>query len=258
MGLNPMVLATSDIVADLQAQLLPVLQAQHLQFDSVYFYGAGCAGSEAQEKMQRALRLALHSVSGQVEVASDIWAAIYAACGHKDGFCSILGTGSNSCFYDAQAQQIRQQIPAMGYLLGDEGSGVDMGRRFLQAYFYGQLPEEVMESAREEFPVLGQADFLSELYSSPRPNQFIAQFARALPLFEAHEEIQDLVEAALESFFRNRLLAYKDVRKHPHHFVGSIAFAWRGHLERLCALHDLPLGQILPDPFPNLWHYHQR
>jgi N-acetylglucosamine kinase-like BadF-type ATPase len=255
-GLNPMLLSSTAIVAELQSQLLPTLEAEKLANFTLYFYGAGCGSGESAQKMQAALAEALPTSSDKIHVFSDIYAAIYATCGLDSGVCTILGTGSNTCIYDGESQKITAQIPALGYLLGDEGSGVALGRALLQAYFYEQLPKEMRQELTEIYPVLARADFLAQLYSAPRPNQFLAQFARCLPQFKAVPAVQDLVRHCFEQFFRLRLLPYQR-RDLAQHFIGSVAFAWQEILAEICAENQLQIGRVLASPFPQLWEFHQ-
>lgn len=255
-GLNPMTLSSAAIVATIRKQLLPTLAAEKLADFRLYFYGAGCGGGESAQKMKLALAEVLPTASDKIHVFSDIYAAIYATCGLSAGVCSILGTGSNSCIYDAKSQKIAAQIPALGYLLGDEGSGVALGRALLQAYFYEQLPKEMAEELRRIYPILLEPDFLAQLYAAARPNQFLAQFARCLPEFKSLPVVQNIVRQCLSAFFQLRLLPYKSGEL-ACHFVGSIAFAWRDILAELCHAYQLPLGRVMASPFPQLWDFHQ-
>jgi hypothetical protein len=255
-GLNPMTLSSAAIVATIREQLLPTLAAEELADFTLYFYGAGCGGGESAQKMQSALAEVLPTAGEKIHVFSDIYAAIYATCGLESGVCSILGTGSNSCVYDGRSQKVSTQIPALGYLLGDEGSGVAIGRALLQAYFYAQLPNEMEEKLRRIYPVLARPDFLAQLYAAARPNQFLAQFARCLPEFKSLPVVQNIVRQCFESFFQLRLLPYKSSGL-ACHFVGSIAFAWQDILAELCHANQLPLGQVIASPFPQLWDFHQ-
>ena len=255
-GLNPMTLSSAAIVATIQTQLLTKLEAEKLANFTLYFYGAGCGSGESAQKMQSALAEVLPTASDKIHVFSDIYAAIYATCGLDSGVCSILGTGSNTCIYDGRSQKVTAQIPALGYLLGDEGSGVALGRALLQAYFYGQLPKEMAEELRRIYPVLARPDFLAQLYAAARPNQFLAQFARCLPEFKSLPVVQNIVRQCFDSFFRLRLLPYQSGEL-ACHFVGSIAFAWKDILAELCHAYQLPLGRVIASPFPQLWDFHQ-
>lgn len=256
-GLNPMVMSKNDMIAELQNTLIPSLKSQNMHFDVLYFYGAGCASGEAQQKMQDTLELVLADFVSKIYVFSDIWAAIRATCGTSSGFCAILGTGSNSCLYDADTDSISAQIPAMGYLLGDEGGGYTLGRELLQAFFYRQMPQNLADAFAHDFPQINQPNFLAQIYGSPRPNQAIAQFAQFLAAHAQNDFVQQLVRRNFDQFFQNRLLAYPQIQQLPLHFIGSIAAVWSHQLQQTAQQYQINIGNIIASPFPNLWFHHQ-
>jgi glucosamine kinase len=256
-GLNPMILSQDDMLTSLQKELIPKLESQNAYFDELYFYGAGCAGDEALQKMEQTLARALQKFVQKIYVFSDIWAAIRATCGASSGFCAILGTGSNSCLYDADTDSISAQIPALGYLLGDEGGGYTLGRAVLQAFFYRQMPDNLARQFVQAFPQVSQSDFLAQIYASLRPNQAIAQFARFLADHAQDEFAQSLVRHNFDQFFQHRLLAYPQIHQLPLHFVGSIAAVWAQELRQVAHKYKINIGNIIASPFPNLWSYHQ-
>ena len=68
-------------------------------------------------------------------------AAARAVCGHEKGIACILGTGSNSCYYDGRT--IKKNSPGIGYVLGDEGSGAYLGKKVVQYYLYNTFDEDL-------------------------------------------------------------------------------------------------------------------
>ena len=113
-GISPYFLDTNQIRDLLQKELLPKLRQTSI--DEVYYYGTGCANPANAKSVARALRSVLPDAS--IEVNHDLLAAARALCGREQGIACILGTGSNSCFYNGK--KIVRNSPGLGYVLGDE------------------------------------------------------------------------------------------------------------------------------------------
>jgi N-acetylglucosamine kinase-like BadF-type ATPase len=101
-GLNPYFQSYEEIweeIGNVSFHGLNVISADELSIDRVYFYGAGCVFDKA-EIMREALSSRI--LAREIRVCSDLLAAAHSTCGHEAGIACILGTGSNSCFYDGQ------------------------------------------------------------------------------------------------------------------------------------------------------------
>ena len=257
LGLNPMVLSEAEIGEELLATVAPILAQNELSFDVLYFYGAGCAKGEAQIKMQKVLQRYLGNRVERIVVESDIWAAIRATCQNESGFTCILGTGSNSCFYDAKTDAITAQVMSLGYILGDEGSGFALGKALLKAYLYNTLPIELKIALEQAYPMVLDANFLFEIFAQTRPNRYVASFAHFYAQEAKHPFIQKLVTKELRIFIEDILLLYKDIKLYPIHFIGSIAYYWKDILLSLGTEYELHFDKIYNDPLKALWAYHQ-
>jgi N-acetylglucosamine kinase-like BadF-type ATPase len=136
-GISPYFLSTADIVSLLQQELIPRLRKAKIQ--EVFYYGTGCANPNNVKIVRKALQLLFPSAN--IEVTHDLMGAARALCGREKGIACILGTGSNSCYFNGK--KITRNSPGLGYVLGDEGSGAYLGRKVIQYYLYGIFDEEL-------------------------------------------------------------------------------------------------------------------
>jgi len=187
-----------------------------------------------------------------VDVQSDLMAAARALCQHEAGIGCILGTGANSCLFDGE--QIVQNTPALGYILGDEGSGSVLGRMFMNAIFknpdYADIRDAYLHDQR-----LTQADIIRKVYSEPMGNRFLASTSLYIEQHLDHPLLRQLVIDNFRAFFRANLNPYrrKDL---PVGVVGSMAFHYREQLEEAARLEGYTLGNILKSPMEGLITYH--
>lgn len=215
----------------------------------VFFYGSGCTPAHVPMMVQMLSEL----FSPQnVDVHSDLMAAARALCQHEAGIGCILGTGANSCLFDGE--QIVQNTPALGYILGDEGSGSVLGRMFMNAIFknpdYADIRDAYLHDQR-----LTQADIIRKVYSEPMGNRFLASTSLYIEQHLDHPLLRQLVIDNFRAFFRANLNPYrrKDL---PVGVVGSMAFHYREQLEEAARLEGYTLGNILKSPMEGLITYH--
>ena len=245
-GMNPSLLTDDEIRHILTTQLLP--QVEGFLIEQVDFYGAGCRG-EAAERMKNLLG----EVVGvrNIAVESDMLGAARMLCGNNSGIVCILGTGANSCLYDGQ--QISQQTPALGFILGDEGSGAVLGRRLIGDIFKGQLPEDLCKDFLLDYP-LTMDELIRRVYRTSAPNQYLASFTPFLSKNIHRTEIQELIRDEFHRFIRRNVLAYLayTTAETPLHFVGSIASVFQAQLCEVVAQYDFTLGKVVRQPIDAL------
>lgn len=219
--------------------------------EALYFYGAGCAN----EQVNAIVRKALHRYFGveAIEVQSDLMAAARALCGHEPGIACILGTGSNSCYYDGQ--QIAAQVSPLGFILGDEGSGGVLGRTFLSDLLKNQLPAPLVKAFYEVYPIT-PAEILNHIYKQPFPNRYAARFTRFMYDHRQEPAIRNLIMAQFSLFIERNLLQYPAVRELPVQFCGSIAFYFSDFLTEALISHALTPGKMVQDPMEGLVSFH--
>lgn len=248
-GTNPFFQSEEEMSREIATALLPQLEDNTL--DTVYFYGAGCAFPDKIETVHRVLARHLN-VGGSIEVSSDMLAASRALCGHQPGIACIMGTGSNSCFYDGK--EIANNVSPLGFILGDEGSGAVLGKLLIGDLLKNQLPAALKEKFLAQFG-LTAADIIHRVYRQPFPNRFLANLSPFL-VQNLHEPgIRALVLGSFRSFLNRNVMQY-DYAHHPVHFIGSVAFYYQEILREAAKERDIQIGTILKSPMEGLIHYH--
>lgn len=248
-GISPYFLNTAQITALISKELKP--QLKNTIPDEIYYYGTGCANPVNA----RSVKKALQNVFGKVktDVNHDLMAAARALCGRKKGIACILGTGSNSCYYDGK--RIVKNSPGLGYVLGDEGSGAYLGKKVLQYYLYGTFDDEL----RGRFDLTyttNTSEILENVYKKPLPNRYLAGFAKFLAENRGHYMIENIIEDGLNDFFFNHLCKYRETWTLPVNFVGSVAFGFKDVLQQLCGSYEFELGKVIKAPMEGLTDYH--
>lgn len=251
-GLNPAVMSAEEVEEKIAKALNHCLQSLSISaadVDNVFFYGAGCIAGRAgvvSESISSIL------VDAKIYVADDLLGAARALCGHKAGIACILGTGSNSCLYDGK--NIVAHTPALGYVLGDEGSGAVLGRKFLNAVLKQTLPENIRKRFLQESG-LDMAEVINRVYRSPAPNRFLASMSKYIHGYLDEKEVRDIVIDNFEDFIRNNILAYGD-KFRTINVVGSIAYHYKEQLTEAASRNVFQIGKIIKSPIEGLIEYH--
>ncbi|MDR0895523.1 MAG: ATPase [Prevotellaceae bacterium] len=250
-GTNPYMQTPDEIGDEIAVHLLPVLGMT--SFDAVYFYGAGCVYPDKIALMHHLLSARLPVRPDRIEIGSDMLAAARALCGHEPGIACILGTGSNSCFYNGV--HIVENISPLGYILGDEGSGAYLGKRLIGDLLKNQASHGLRETFLARYH-LQPSDIIDRVYRQPLANRFLAGFA---PFLAEHIEdpyIHGMILSSFEQFLLRNPMQY-DYRKYRIHFVGSIAFHFQQILHAAAHVVGAQLGQVLKSPMDGLVRFHQ-
>lgn len=248
-GINPFHQERTAIAGILSRELLPQLDADAVS--SVCFYGSGVR-PELESVMTSLLQEAFPQAK-QVSAHSDLLGAARALCGHNCGIASILGTGANSCLYDGKA--IVQNTPALGYILGDEGSGGVLGKHFLHELYKGVLSKDIRSEFEREYG-LTMADVIQRVYREPMANRFLASLAPFIHRHLSDDAVKQIVINNFRDFFRYNIRPYGHPEM-PVSFVGSIAWHFRAQLAEAAKLEGFAVGTILRSPIEGLIEYHQ-
>ncbi|MDR0693847.1 MAG: ATPase [Prevotellaceae bacterium] len=248
-GANPFFRTQDEISEELGIALLPGIGSYPI--DAVYFYGAGCAFPEKNEIVAKAIRTHLNVPT--IEVGSDLLAAARGLCGRNAGIACILGTGSNSCYYDGS--DIRENISPLGYVLGDEGSGAVLGRLLVGACLKNQLTRGLKEKFLSQFDLTPQL-ILERVYKQPLANRFLASLSPFLLQHIDDASVYELVSGAFTLFFKRNVMQY-DYRRHKVHLTGSVAWYYREVLQKVAAGLDITLGIITQSPMQGLMDYYK-
>ena len=249
-GTNPFFQTEDEISKEVETALLPQLTVGN-EPDAVYFYGAGCAFPDKIETVKRALARHLH-VKGEIEVSTDMLAAARGLCGHKAGIACIMGTGSNSCYYDGE--KIVSNVSPLGFILGDEGSGAVLGKLLVGDVLKNQLTPELKEKFLTQFN-LTPADIIDRVYRKPFPNRFLASLSPFLAQNISEPCVHRLVLNSFLSFLRRNVMQY-DYQDTPVHFIGSVAYHYRPVLEEAANECGITLGNIWQSPMEGLITFH--
>jgi glucosamine kinase len=249
-GISPYFMNSEQIIKMLNKELKPYLKKERIS--EIYYYGTGCSNSANVKSIRSSLK-AVFPLAKKINVDHDLMGATRAVCGHSKGISCILGTGSNSCYYNGK--RIVKNSPGLGYVLGDEGSGAYMGRKVLQHFLYNTFDDELMAKFNLKFKT-SQIEILERVYRQPLPNRYMASFAVFLSENRGHYMIENIIEDSLNDFFFNHLYKYKESWNYPINFVGGISFAFKDVLKSMCTTYGLQLGRIMKHPMEGLIEYH--
>lgn len=248
-GFNPNYVSGEKISEIIQQELV-----EKLAFEvtgDVFYYGTGCWDKGRNATVQKAIAAQLPKAN--VIVHHDMLGAARATCGDKPGIVCILGTGSNSVLYDGKNEV--DNVTNLGFLLGDEGSGAILGKMFLQAYFYREMPAELHPIIEQVCPN-GRKDILDKVYSGGIPAAYLASFTKLFTEHQAHPFVWALVKKSFLEFLTRHVCKYKNHESLPVSFVGSVGFHYQEILKEALQELGLHAGVFIKKPIGNLVKYH--
>lgn len=253
-GINPSTQEREVILKIIRKELFPALQEQASSLSSskpekIFFYGAGC--TDARKSFMAEI---LQECFGTeiIEVHSDMLGAARSLFQRNTGIACILGTGANSCLYDGE--KIVAQTPALGYILGDEGSGAYLGKMLVRALFKGKMPVHILQAFQAEYG-LDMATVIERTYRAPMANRFLASLTPFLNRHKEEKEIQELLCTAFDNFIDYNLEAYR-LQSTQVSFVGSIAFYFQEELKKSLRQKGFQMETVIQDPMDGLLKYH--
>src|SRR5574344_520738 len=246
-GINPFYQTPEEIAGEIATLTLNV---EPSSVKAIYFYGAGCVADKI-EMVKHAIAQSFRQ--SQIYVESDLVAAAQGLLQHKAGIACILGTGSNSCFYDGK--DIVSNVLPLGFILGDEGSGAVLGKKFIADCLKNQLPEELKNKFLTTFGLTAN-DIINHVYRKPFPNRYLAQFTPFLADNMAEPAIYNLIFDSFTDFFVRNVMQYPNFDEYPVSFVGSIAYYFKDILEVVAFELGITLGEIKQSPLEGLVAFH--
>ena len=249
-GTNPFFQSEEEISNEIATALLPELKTN--EFEAVYFYGAGCGFPDKIAVVHRALTKHLN-VAGDVEVATDMLAAARGLCGREAGIACIMGTGSNSCYYDGES--IVANVSPLGFILGDEGSGACLGKLMVGDLLKNQMTPELKEKFLAQFN-LTPADIIDRVYRKPFPNRFLASLSPFLAQNISEPCIHELVLNSFKAFFKRNIMQYENYQNLKVNLIGSVAYYYKEVLAEAAEAMGIQLGTIIQSPMEGLIKYH--
>lgn len=248
-GINPFHQSKEHIGKILSEELLPQFSMDK-SITRIHFYGAGCTPEKSVIVKEELARL---FPDATIDVQSDLLGAARSLCGRKEGIACILGTGSNSCFYDGE--KITANISPLGYILGDEGSGASLGKKLVGDCLKGILPDGIRQIFLDETG-LTPAEIIDKVYRQPQANRFLASLTPFLSAHREEPEIQALLLSCFTEFFRRNVMQYPLHTDCEIHFTGSIAWHFQKEVKEAARSLNLQTGKYIKNPIHGLINYH--
>lgn len=255
-GFNPYFQDTATIVNEINEHLIPGLIKLHLpglHFKDlkIFFYGAGCSCEEKCAIVESALHQTFPDA--KIEVEHDLLAAARALCGKEEGIAAILGTGSNSCYYNGE--KIIENVASLGFILGDEGSGAHMGKLFMQDYLNNDVPKSIADNFYQSYR-LNRDVILDAIYKKTMPSKFLASFSKFINANCKEQYVMDLIDLSFNQFFSRHICKYSNHKEVSMNCVGSIAYYYSDTLRIIAGQRGITIDKIIESPIDSLTKYH--
>lgn len=247
-GINPVQQDLPEICIRIE-EVKKQMSEENIQ--DIYFYGAGCVSNQ-KGKVEKAL--SQFWKNSKIEVESDIIGAGKALFGDSEGIACILGTGSNSGRF--KQNSIIQQVPSLGFILGDEGSGAALGKRLLNSIFKKQLAARIIEKFQWEYN-LSVEEVIQKVYRDSMPAAYLASFSLFIYNHLNEPDIYALLMAEFDSFFKKNIIPYGDYQSIPVGFVGSISYIYSDALKESAKKYGIDIFKIIKNPMPALEKYYE-
>jgi N-acetylglucosamine kinase-like BadF-type ATPase len=249
LGINPYYQTAEEIKT---SQAIVLAGFSELPISAVYYYGTGVTGDAQCEIIAAAFR-PFFPPTCSLEIQNDLIAAARSLCGKTAGIACILGTGSNSGYWDGT--RISEQIPPLGFWLGDEGSGGHLGKSLVLSYLHDQMPADLRAVFEKRFGVLDRLTILDKAYKQAFPNRWFASFSKFLFDHRRDAFCYSLIEQSFEAYIRLYLKRY--TVDTTFHFTGSVAFYYSDILKQVMKKNGLTTGHISEGPMAGLCLYHK-
>jgi N-acetylglucosamine kinase-like BadF-type ATPase len=249
MGFNPFFHASEFIGKEIRKNSALTNTAPNV--NEVYFYGAGCSSDHYKQIVAHGLMLVFTKAS--IYVDHDLVAAAYSTYKGKACISCIIGTGSNSCYFDGHT--LHEEVPALAYILGDEGSGSYLGKRLLADYLYKKLPQEIADDFEGSY-ILSKAIIFENVYQKPHANVYLASFTPFINKHKSHPHFHQMVYNGMKLFLQNHVCCFPNYQNIPIHFVGSVAYHFSEVLEEAAKDLGITISSIIKHPIEHLVAYH--
>lgn len=216
-----------------------------------HFYAAGIDTNEQAVKIKEALSVLFGE---EVHPQNDLIGVARSLCGKTEGNVCILGTGANACFYNGK--EVNKVGASLGYVLGDEGSGANLGKKLLKVIFRNQINPPLVEAFQKQYNLTSH-QVIQRIYDQPRPNHFLASFAPFIFENRNHPDVYEIIRANFHEFF-DAFYFESSHLKTPFFFSGSIAFHFSDVLRQVGADRGIVIKNIVQSPISGLVLYHQQ
>jgi N-acetylglucosamine kinase-like BadF-type ATPase len=249
MGFNPFFHSESIISNAIKDNAALAKYADEVEL--IFLYSAGCSSKELKLIVERGLKQVF--TRANIYVDHDLVGAAFSTYSGTAGITCIMGTGSNSCFFDGDI--VTEEVPALGYILGDEGSGSYFGKKLLSDYLYKKLPSEINSLLHDELK-LTKKEIFENVYMKPHANVYLASFMKIFSSFKDNAYVKNTVVAGMNHFLVNHVCCFANYKSVPVHFIGSIAFHFEDILKAEAKKLGIEVGNIIKKPIDGLVDYH--
>lgn len=248
-GINPLIHDRNQITEVITDEVIPKLTSAHT-IDRVEFFGAGCnaMGISILEPILNVL------FKCSVSCKSDLAGSALATLGLNQGIVAILGTGSNSGYFTNG--ELKFKVPALGYILGDEGSGAYLGKRLLSDFFKHQIPERLSNQLYLDYNI-SEPKVIEAVYRTPNANKYLASFAPFISKHIHEAYCLNLVRDSFSEFFNRNICKYLTESPVPLCFTGSIASNFESTLKEVSNEFGFNIKTIEQFPIKGLIKYFQ-
>lgn len=221
------------------------------EVNQVFIYCAGGSNSEMIKIVEGGLKTVFKNADLMVD--HDLLGAALSNYNGNPAITCILGTGSNSIAFDGKTMS--EKVPALAYILGDEGSGSYFGKRLLSDYLYHFLPVEIDNYLKEELK-LTKDEILENVYMKPYANVYLASFMKTIHRFKEHNYVHDFLVEGMYKFLKIHVTCFENHQDMPVNFIGSVAFYFQDELKEAAAKLNINIGNICKKPIDGLVEYH--
>ena len=248
-GLNPD-FVTSEKVTEVVENTFGAVKGAHIL--EIHFYGSGCSSESRNDIIAAGLKIFFRNT--EITIHHDLLGAARASCGKNAGIAGILGTGSNACLFDGR--EVVKEFRSGGYIIGDEGGGVDIGKRIIKKFIEGKFEDaDILKRFKHRYKV-SVDDILENLYRKPQPNKYLATFSQFAFHHRENPEISTLLESSFQAYFDNQVHRFHNSENLPLNLVGSVAFYYQEIIRKVAAKNGITINTILEKPISGLTLYH--
>jgi N-acetylglucosamine kinase-like BadF-type ATPase len=248
-GFNPNFISRELIVPEIEKNTS--LNTVKNSITKIFFYGSGCGVKQNCDTIEQEVGRVF--TNAKITVREDLAAAAYAAYNGKPAIVCIMGTGSNSCYFDGENLKIK--LPSLGILIGDEGSGSAIGKQLVRRFFMQKLPQDLHEEFENTYH-LTIDEALKNMYHSTRPNAFLADFNKFVVERKDHPYFIQMVSEEMKNFFEYQVIPYEESKNSEINFIGSIAYYYENILRSVASELHLNVGHVVQKPIESLVSYH--
>lgn len=250
-GLNPSVFEWEILMNRIRENT--DLESVRNKISRVDFFGAGCGTKTPADNLRQIIEA--YFVRAKARVREDLMAAALAVT-TAPGIVCILGTGSNSCYFDGQTTH--QKMASLGFILMDEASGNHLGKQLIRDYYYNRMPGDTAANFQNQFD-LSPESIKEHLYKKESPNTYLAHFAQFIFTEKTGTRyFESLLSKAVAEMIENKVLCYEESARVPVHFVGSIAFLAQETIRKTLKSYNLQTGNFVKRPIDGVISYYQR